>query len=269
MALLGVRALIVTNAAGGLNPALRVGDVVCVSDHISFPGMTGFNPLVGHNDSRVGPRFPPMSDAYDPALRALVVSCAEELGFDFVRNGGVYACVSGPSYETGAESAFLHRVGADAVGMSTAPEVVAARHAGVRVLCMSLITNMAVMPGSDGPVASHQEVLDNVRARTPQVQRLVTAIIGKMAAMKDIVSEPSPLLVLKASPAAAGAVAGAAAADSSGVAAGSSGCKGVAGKCKSSPPTTTTGSLLLAAAAVGALSGAVAAAVVLRLLRTK
>lgn len=139
---LGIKTLIVTNAAGGLNPDFEPGDLMIIRDHINFPGMAGNNPLRGPNDERYGPRFPDMTTAYDPALRALAQRVAADAGFAL--REGVYAYVGGPSFETPAELRFLQRAGADAVGMSTAPEVVVARHAGLRVLGISTIANLAL-----------------------------------------------------------------------------------------------------------------------------
>lgn len=131
----------------------------------------GNHPLVGPNEELFGDRFPPMSDAYDSTMRHAVMGLMRRKGFgDFARPDGTYAGVSGPSYETGAESRMLHMMGGDAVGMSTVPEVVAARHAGMRVFGLSLITNMVVMPGSNAQVASHQEVLQAVKTREPCVR---------------------------------------------------------------------------------------------------
>ncbi len=173
LARLGARVLIVTNAAGGLNPAFQAGDLMLISDHINF---TGTNPLVGPNDEALGPRFPDLSAAYDPALRAAAerVASAESVP---VRTG-VYAGVLGPSYETPAEIAMLRGWGADAVGMSTVAEVIAARHAGLRVLGISAITNAAAGPAS-GPV-SHDAVLRAARALEPRFVRLMRRIVREL-----------------------------------------------------------------------------------------
>lgn len=138
LAALGVRILIVTNAAGGLTGTLRTGDLMLITDHINF---SGANPLVGPNDDILGPRFPDMSDAYDPELRGLARKAAREERISL--RTGVYVGVLGPSYETAAELGMLKAWGADAVGMSTVTEVIAARHAGVRVLGVAAITNGA------------------------------------------------------------------------------------------------------------------------------
>ncbi len=138
LAALGVRILIVTNAAGGLGGTLRTGDLMLITDHINF---SGTNPLVGPNDELLGPRFPDMSDAYDPELRALARKAARDERLSL--RTGVYVGVLGPSYETPAELVMLKAWGADAVGMSTVTEVIAARHAGLRVLGIAAITNGA------------------------------------------------------------------------------------------------------------------------------
>ena len=126
MRCLGVKMVIVTNAAGGLNPKHKVGDIICIEDHFAIPNLAGKNCLIGKNDPDLGPRFPPMSNCYDPALCDMVKEAAVSLGFQkFVRKAGTYCFVSGPMYESRAEGQFLRSVGGDAVGMSTIPEVVA------------------------------------------------------------------------------------------------------------------------------------------------
>lgn len=148
---LGVRTLVVTNAAGAVNPAFEPGTLVRITDHINLSGM---NPLVGPNDERVGPRFVDLTHAYDVALGAQLDVCAGWLGIPLQQ--GVYACMPGPSYETPAEIRMLRTLGADLVGMSTVPEVIAARHMGVRVAGISLVTNRAA--GLQGAPLSHAEV---------------------------------------------------------------------------------------------------------------
>lgn len=152
---LGVHTLILTNAAGGLRGDWRVGDLMQIRDHINFPGMAGNNPLRGPNDDRLGLRFPALTDAYDADLAALAHRCAE--GHDITLRNGVYAMVTGPSFETPAELGLLRMLGADVVGMSTIPEVLVARHGGMRVLAISLVTNIAT---PDAPPANHLEVLE-------------------------------------------------------------------------------------------------------------
>ena len=175
MCMLGVHMLIVTNAAGGLNAAYRPGDFMLIRDHINFLGLAGMNPLIGPNDERLGERFPALAKAYDAELRALARTVAAQRP-EITLHEGVYAQVAGPSYETGAELKFLRTVGADAVGMSTAPEVIVARHMGMRVLGISLITNTAT--GDDTEVVNHAEVLTAADAARPKFAALVRGILG-------------------------------------------------------------------------------------------
>lgn len=150
---LGIRTLVVTNAAGGIQHGMVPGDLMAITDHIN---LSGVNPLVGHNDERLGLRFPDMSAAYHPALTRLLLETGQQVGVSLKQ--GVYAILSGPSYETPAEIRALRALGADAVGMSTIPEVVAAAHMGVKVAGVSCITNFAAGMG-DRPL-SHEEVSD-------------------------------------------------------------------------------------------------------------
>ncbi len=150
---LGIRSLVVTNAAGAINLGLAPGDLMAIVDHMNF---AGWNPLVGPNDDRLGPRFPDLSKAYDPSLTASLMDVAQELGIGLKK--GVYAMLSGPSYETPAEIRALRTIGADAIGMSTVPEVIAAAHMGVKVAGISCITNLAAGIG-DKPL-SHEEVAE-------------------------------------------------------------------------------------------------------------
>jgi purine-nucleoside phosphorylase len=163
---LGVDTLVVTNAAGGLNPAFEPGEVMLIADHIN---LSGDNPLRGPNLDGLGPRFPPMIDAYDPALRNVAREAGERTGVPL--REGVYVMLAGPAYETRAEMRMLRGLGADAVGMSTAHEVIVARHAGVRVLGFSLITNKATDDVATG--ATHEEVIEMGRVGA---QRLVSLL---------------------------------------------------------------------------------------------
>ncbi|KAM9376266.1 purine nucleoside phosphorylase 6 [Pholidichthys leucotaenia] len=181
--LMGVEILIVTNAAGGLNSAYRVGDIMLIKDHINMPGFAGQNPLCGKNDTRFGVRFPCMSDAYDRNLRALAKEAAEEQDCGSFLREGVYCMVAGPTYETIAESRLLQRLGADAVGMSTIPEVVVARHCGLRVLGLSLITNEVVMDYDSDKKANHEEVLRATEHRAQDLQRLVGHLVTKIQSL--------------------------------------------------------------------------------------
>ncbi|XP_035489310.2 purine nucleoside phosphorylase [Scophthalmus maximus] len=177
--LIGVETMILTNAAGGLNKDFKVGDVMIIKDHINLPGIAGVNPLVGPNDDRFGLRFPCMSDAYDRKLGQLAHDVAAELGFKFVKEG-VYCAVSGPSFETIAECRMLRTLGADAVGMSTVHEVIAARHAGMRCFALSLISNCTVMEYDSQEKANHEEVLETARQTAAQLEKLVSTIVARM-----------------------------------------------------------------------------------------
>ena len=148
---LGARTLVVTNAAGSLHQGLQPGDLMLLRDHIN---LTGRNPLVGPNDPRMGPRFPDMTEVYTPALRAIAHAAAQDCGLHLEE--GVYISVLGPTYETPAEVHMLHRLGGDTVGMSTVPEVIAARHLGMEVLGLSCVTNLGA--GLSGEALHHDEV---------------------------------------------------------------------------------------------------------------
>ena len=170
---LGVEILILTNAAGGINTAFSVGDIMLIEDHINFMGR---NPLVGQNDDAFGCRFPDMSYAYDPQLRALAEQCATETKADICK--GVYLACSGPSYETPAEIRAFRTLGADAVGMSTVPEVIAANHCGMRVLAFSLISNMAA--GILPQPLTEEEVLEAGHRKGAEMQKLICEIIKNL-----------------------------------------------------------------------------------------
>lgn len=193
MRCLGVKLMIVTNAAGGLNEKYNVGDIVSVQDYLALPMLAGKNPLIGPNDDELGPRFPPTSNAFDKELQDAVMASATTLGMnDFMRTDGTYCFVSGPMYESRAECKFLRSLGGDCVGMSTVPEIVAAHHSGMKVICLSLITNKVVVHGDEGPPASHEEVLEAVVTRSVQIQGLVKDIVislkssGALDAMPDL-----------------------------------------------------------------------------------
>jgi inosine/guanosine/xanthosine phosphorylase family protein len=168
--LLGCGVLIATNAAGGIAPRLRVGQTMMITDHVN---LMGANPLTGPNIDELGVRFPPMADAYSPRLAALAREIADAAGVDMAE--GVYAGVPGPNYETPAEIRYLHAIGADAVGMSTVPEVLAARHAGMDVAGFSLIANVA------GEMSdSHEHVLAAVAEGAPVLASLVAGILARL-----------------------------------------------------------------------------------------
>jgi len=171
MRAMGAELLIVSNACGGINPQLDRGDIVVIEDHIN---LMGGNPLVGVNDDRLGPRFPDMSEPYDCALidRALEIARSH----NFAAQKGVYVAVTGPNLETRAEYRFLRIIGADVVGMSTVPEVVAARHGGMRCLGLSIVTDMC-LPDALAPV-DVQEILAVAATAEPKLQAIVLGIVG-------------------------------------------------------------------------------------------
>ncbi|XP_072357670.1 purine nucleoside phosphorylase-like [Scyliorhinus torazame] len=178
--LMGVDTLIVTNASGGLNEDFKVGDIMLIKDHINLPGFAGINPLVGPNDDRFGERFPCMSDAYDKELRKLAIDVSRDLGYWNNMREGVYCALAGPSYETIAESRMLRMLGADAVGMSTTHEVIAARHCKLRVFGLSLVTNKVVMDYESEERANHEEVLQTGKRSAELLEKLLTHIVGRM-----------------------------------------------------------------------------------------
>lgn len=173
---LGVETLIVTNAAGAINPDFQPGDVMLITDHIALSGMTGFNPLRGPNLDELGPRFPDMSQAYDRALMDTARQVARQN--QVLLREGVYAGLSGPSFETPADLRFLHVIGADAVGMSTVPEVTVARHGGTRVLGISGISNKANLDGSTQ--TTHAEVLEAGHVIVPKLQKVVQGVLEQL-----------------------------------------------------------------------------------------
>ena len=181
---LGVETLFVTNAAGGLNPQFQVGDLMLIADHINLPGMAGLNPLVGPNDSTFGPRFPDMTQAYDAELRLIARRIAEEQ--ELPLHEGIYAMLAGPSFETPAEVRLLRSFGADAVGMSTVPEVLVARHCGLRVLGLSGITNIAISDSFSTQTVSHEHVLDAGRILAPRIARLIRGVLRSLPRQQNI-----------------------------------------------------------------------------------
>lgn len=217
MKLLGVENLIVTNAAGGLNPNFNVGDIMLISDHLSVAGLGGCNPLIGPNMEIFGPRFPATSQAYNFDLRMTALRCANESGISPYMREGIYCFVPGPTFESRAEARFLRQCGGDSVGMSTVPEVQTAVHCGIKVLGLSLITNNvaqgygksalelhrketnietsdrtsleAEYPSSvtcplytddEHAVATHDEVLATSDFRSKQMQAFIKSIVGKI-----------------------------------------------------------------------------------------
>ena len=171
---MGIRALILTNAAGGINLRYKQGALVVVTDHINLQGA---NPLVGANDERFGPRFPDMTQAYWKPYREIALRAAQSLGKTAYE--GVYAGLLGPSYETPAEIRYLRAIGADLVGMSTIPEVIAARHMGLKVLAISCVTNMAA--GISDEVLNHEEVLKTGERVKGDFVALIRAVLPEIA----------------------------------------------------------------------------------------
>lgn len=173
---LGIQEVIITNAAGGINQSFKVGDIMLITDHINFVGMAGNTPLRGSNLDEFGPRFPDMSQAYDRELLGLARQVAKEN--EILMREGVYVYLAGPSFETPAELRFLQTIGCDAVGMSTVPEVIIARHSGMRVLGLSSITNIASLDGNKA--ADHEEVLEAGRHVVPNLINLIRGILRKI-----------------------------------------------------------------------------------------
>jgi purine-nucleoside phosphorylase len=176
MNLLKIEILIVTNAAGGINPDFAPGDVMLITDHLNLAGMSGLNPLIGPNLDEMGPRFPDMSQAYDRALAELARNAARKAGI--ILREGVYAGLSGPSFETPADLRFLRVAGADSVGMSTVPEVTVARHGGMRVLGFSGISNKANLDGST--ITTHQEVMEAGQVITPKMEKIIRGVLRSL-----------------------------------------------------------------------------------------
>lgn len=188
---INIETVVVTNAAGGVNKNFKVGDLMIIDDHINFPGFAGYNPLRGPNLDQFGPRFQPLSDSYDFDLRRLFFESKQKLGINRTVHEGVYFFAAGPTYETRAEVRMIQTLGGDAVGMSTVPEVVVARHCGMKVLALSLITNVGVdeKPPSaltnssiklDEGMANHKEVLEAANEASKDVERIFETTINQM-----------------------------------------------------------------------------------------
>jgi purine-nucleoside phosphorylase len=173
---LGIETLVVTNAAGAVNPEFNPGDLMLITDHINFVGLAGFNPLIGPNIDELGPRFPDMSQAYDRELIKLAQLAAVESKVQL--REGIYVGLSGPSFEGPADLRFLKMIGADAVGMSTVSEVTVARHGNTRVLGISGISNKANLDGSS--ITTHEEVLEAGRVIAPKMERLLRSFLRKL-----------------------------------------------------------------------------------------
>jgi purine-nucleoside phosphorylase len=173
---LGIEIMIVTNAAGAINPSFEPGDVMLITDHLNLAGMAGLNPLIGPNLDELGPRFPDMSQAYDRKLSELARVVARDNKIHL--HEGVYVCLSGPSFESPADLRFLRTAGADAVGMSTVPEVIVARHGGTRALGFSGISNKANLDGNT--VTTHEEVLEAGRLIVPKLETLIRGVLKSL-----------------------------------------------------------------------------------------
>lgn len=173
---LGIEMLFVTNAAGGVNPEFDPGDVMLITDNLNLIGMTGANPLFGPNLDELGPRFPDMSQAYDRELmdKARTTASSENI----VLREGVYCALSGPSFEGPADLRFLRLAGADAVGMSTVPEVIVARHGGMRVLGLSGISNKANLDGST--ITTHEEVIEAGKIISPKIEKILRGVLRSL-----------------------------------------------------------------------------------------
>jgi purine-nucleoside phosphorylase len=189
--LLGITTVVVTNAAGGVRPGFVPGDLMLIEDHINFPGLAGWHPLRGPNLADFGPRFQPLSDAYDLELKKLFLSKANALGVTRNIYEGTYFFAAGPTFESRAEVRMIRTLGGDAVGMSTVPEVIVARHSGMKVLALSLITNEGVgdKPPSafeqnprplDEGMANHAEVLEAANEASKDVERIVEATVNEL-----------------------------------------------------------------------------------------
>ncbi len=170
---LGAERLILTNACGGLKPEMSPGSLVLIEDHINF---SGFNPLIGPNDESIGPRFPEMSDPYDAGLRAKLQAAAETAGIAIRK--GIYIFVLGPNFETAAEIRMYAKFGADVVGMSTVPECLVARHCGMRVACISIVTNHAT--GISGAPLSHEETLATAERAGHNLEQLLREFLRQV-----------------------------------------------------------------------------------------
>jgi purine-nucleoside phosphorylase len=173
---LGVKILIVTNAAGAVNPAFTPGDLMLITDHVNLIGMAGLNPLRGPNLDEIGTRFPDMSQAYDRILMDLAYKTASEENIPLQQ--GIYICLAGPSFETPADLRFLRIIGADAVGMSTVPEVITARHGGMQILGISGISNKANLDGKT--ITTHEEVLEAGQKIAPLLTTLIRGVLRRL-----------------------------------------------------------------------------------------
>ncbi|XP_063054614.1 purine nucleoside phosphorylase 4b [Engraulis encrasicolus] len=177
--LMGVETIVVTNASGGLCEDFKVGDIMIIKDHINLPGFAGQHPLCGPNDERFGIRFPCMSDAYSKVLRKMAREVGHELDYSNFMREGVYCMVSGPNFETISEARMLHVLGSDSVGMSTVPEVTVAKHCGLQVLGLSLITNKVSLDYSREERVQHEENQAMAEMRAELLRKLLQNVIAR------------------------------------------------------------------------------------------
>jgi len=180
MKTIGIKTLIATNAAGGLNKTFQVGDIMLLKDHINLPGFSCQHPLRGPNEEKFGPRFFPTNDLYDAEYRKTARKVGSSLGLDGVIREGVYAMVGGPNYETVAELKLLRSLGVDSVGMSTIPETIVAHHCGIKVFSCSLITNMCIVDYGTGLEPHHDEVIEVGQRRAEDLKRFITLLVKTM-----------------------------------------------------------------------------------------
>lgn len=181
MKTIGIRSLIATNAAGGLNKTFQVGDIMLLKDHINLPGFSCQHPLRGPNEEKFGPRFFPTNDLYDSELRQIAKKVGSSLGLDGVIREGVYTMVGGPNYETVAELKLLRQLGVDSVGMSTIPETIVAHHCGIKVFSCSLITNMCIVDYGTGLEPHHEEVIEVGQRRAEDLKKFITKMVKVMS----------------------------------------------------------------------------------------
>jgi len=173
MKMLGADRLIISNAAGGMRPGFMVGDLMLIEDHIN---LMGTNPLIGKNLDELGPRFPDMSAVYNQEMRDIAMTVARELGI--MLHEGVYAAVTGPVYETPAEYRYLYRIGADAVGMSTVPEAIVARHMDMKIMAISVITDLGIEGHTE--IITHEAVLEAAEATAPRLTAIVKGVLARL-----------------------------------------------------------------------------------------
>lgn len=181
--LMGVTHIILSNAAGGLNPCFKLGDIMIIIDHINMMGYAGNNPLQGPNEDRFGPRFPSLMNAYDQNIVNMAKKIATDMGIADTVHEGVYASLGGPNYETVAENKMLRLCGVDTVGMSTVHEVIVAKHCDMKIFAFSLVTNLSICDYDNLEGPAHTEVIDVAKSREPTLKAFVTEIVAKFGSM--------------------------------------------------------------------------------------